>query len=210
MNDILLIVSYLFYITIFSTVLFSINYYYKIRKFNSAKHEINVLQAKIVNYRIALKSRIKTKVTSFRKRFVNPTNNGDPIDNAINELSENKFETAKDFQDYIDISKKINAMIASTSEGSSQDGKSFEDFMGPDFKNEIAIIRILKEITDTNDKLIAKIASYNKAAAGKVPKITEAPSLRFPALIDVNRVFASSDKMSNSSKASSEEAQKAS
>ena len=40
--------------------------------------------------------------------------------------------------------------------------KLFNQFCGPDFKNEIALVRIIKEITDTNNKLSRRVETYNE------------------------------------------------
>jgi hypothetical protein len=165
------------------------------RKSKESKNEIQTLQAKVSMLRMALKSKVKKKANSFRAKFVKSVNVGDPIDTALGELMDNKFETGDDFQHYFDLSKRINsyinAEIQSSNEANSSAfshaNKKLEDFMGPDLKNELGIIRIIKEITEASTKHNSKAELFNKL--NPKAKIHLLNPLQFSSLAEVSRIF---------------------
>ena len=69
--------------------------------------------------------------------------------------------------------------------GFEQIGK--EDFMGTDFKSEIAILRLIKEMVDVSKLIHTRIENYNMTNL-KQP-IAPVKIITFPALAEVNRVF---------------------
>lgn len=191
MEAIFSLLAYLFYTVFASVFVFFTIRILKGRKSSGIKNNILNIQASISLLRISLKSKIKRKANSFHSRFVKPINAGDPIDLAINELSENKFETGEDFQNYFELSKRINGYISTDVIGVSKElisQEQFEDYMGPDYKNELSIIRVIKEITELTSILNNRIDNYNFINAEN--KIAKSDPLVFPALIEVNRVFA--------------------
>lgn len=193
MDVILSLLSSIFNITLIGAALFCTIKFIEYRRTLHTKNEIQSLQARVSILRMALKSKVKKKANSFRSKFVRPINQGDPFDNAICELTENKFETGEDFQMYFDLSTKINSFInaevklttdaATNKKTSSQ----FEDFMGPDLKNELAIIRTIKEITEIIAKFNVKADVYNKLKVKS--KVTLLDPLIFSSLTEVNRIF---------------------
>ncbi len=184
----------LFNITLAGAVFLFAFKYVQFRKNSNSKNELDALQAKVSMLRMALKSKVKKKANSFRAKFVKPINSGDSIDLSISELCENKFEKGEDFQAYFDLSKRINSYVNAEMKSnievgtSNQDVKNkIEDFMGSDIKNELAIIRIIKEMTDTTTKYNAKADSFNKANPKSKTSLLD--PLIFPALADVSRIF---------------------
>lgn len=188
MEAIVELLTYLFYSVFASFTVFYSLKYIKTRKNSVIKNDIQNIQASISLLRISLKAKIKKKANSFRSRFVKPINEGDPIDVCINELTENGFEKGSDFQLYFDLSKRINSFI-STDIAISRDmsQEQFEDFMGPDYKIEISIIRVIKEMTELAVILNNRIDAYNQLNVHD--RIANADSLIFPSIVEVNRVF---------------------
>jgi hypothetical protein len=201
MESTFIIITYLTYIAFASVFIYGVKNFVSVTRAKNSRNEITNLQAKVVTLRMALKARTKMKIKSFRSRFTSKENKGDSIDLAINELAAIRYETANDFQNYFEISKKINGLIdaelKSSTTFSNEKDQKFEDFMGPDYKNEIAIIRILKEITDASEKLNEKIEIYNSRnmKMKKFEPIKKVENLKFPALVDINRVFRDSEDM---------------
>lgn len=202
MDVIFNLLSTIFNITLVGAVIFCILKFIEFRRNLLTKNEIQTLQARVSMLRMALKSKVKKKANSFRSKFVKPINSGDPFDIAISDLTENKFETGEDFQNYFDLSKRINSYInadfnlSSDSIKNLNPGVQVEDFMGPDLKNELAIIRTIKEITDASSKYNVKAETFNKLNP-KV-KIPYVDPLIFNSLTEVNRIFRdSADKIVN-------------
>lgn len=178
-----------------------------------AKKQIDHLQAKMSMLRISLKAKVKKKVNLFKTRYVDPANTGDTIDQTLNLVLENKFETSEDFQNYFDHSKKVNDIIKVDIEAQQAEAEppktilpykpsteprpvsppqpesvqKFEDFMGSDFKNELAIVRLIKEMVETSKQLNERIIFYNRLNKKSKYKVSE--ELIFSSLSDVNRVF---------------------
>ena len=71
----------------------------------------------------------------------------------------------------------------------------FQEFCGPDYKNEIALVRVIKEITDSNNKLSKKIIEYNShnQHKKKFHAIPPTHPIDFEALTDINSIFKDSD-----------------
>ncbi len=155
----------------------------KSRKKIDYKNEIDNLQAQISQMRLALKSKVKRKSYTFRSQFPKPLSSGDVIDSTLNALMENALETGGDLQDYFDLSRKINTYIAINVQGYAPS----EDFMSSDFRNEIAIIRLIKDISSLSARLNKKIEIYN--LANPAVKIQQVDHLIFTAMMEVNRIF---------------------
>ena len=90
MDVIFSLLSSIFDITLVGAAIFCVVKIIEYRRNLITKNEIQTLQAKVSMLRMALKSKVKKKANSFRSKFVKPVNTGDPIDNAIGELSDNK------------------------------------------------------------------------------------------------------------------------
>lgn len=212
MNTILNILSMLFDFTLFGGIVLFVIKFFHHRKNMRAKTQIQNLEAKASMIRMSLKGKVKKKVNTYKSHFVTPVNSGDSIDSHLDLLLENKFESSQDFQNYFDHSKKINSIIkiaiesandkkknkSSTSISSppveenkqqpiSENHIKYEDFMGSDFKNEMAIIRLIKEMADTCLLLNERIIFYNKLNPKSKYKPVE--ELVFSAMSDVNRIF---------------------
>jgi hypothetical protein len=71
----------------------------------------------------------------------------------------------------------------------------FQDFCGPDYKNEIALVRVIKEITDANNKLSKKVTEFNQDYLNrkKFVPLNEINIIRFNFLEEINSIFKDSD-----------------
>lgn len=159
--------------------------------------QISATQARLAMLRINFKAKIKKKALQFRASFRKTIPKGEVADIALEEMVELKFETGEDFQRYFDICKKINIFLKADALPVAADPNAppivaestqvFEDFMSSDFKNELAIIRLIKVMTEASADLNRRIESYNNMhLAQPMPKVD---SLYFVSLMDVNRVF---------------------
>ncbi len=81
------------------------------RQKQSAKNEIQKLQARVSMLRIALKAKVKKRANSTRVFFSKNIVPGDILESEIDQLGENKFETSKDFQTYYDRIKNIQSQL---------------------------------------------------------------------------------------------------
>lgn len=214
MDTILDILSMLFDFTLFGSILLFVIKFFHHQKNMGAKKQIDHLQAKMAMLRMSLKAKVKKKVNLFKTRYVDPANTGDTVDSTLNLMLENKFETSADFQNYFDYSKKVNDIIKVDIEAQKQNKdtapksslpykpstepnpnsitppeniQKFEDFMGTDFKNELSIIGLIKEMVETTQQLNERIIFYNRLNKKSKYKTTE--ELIFNSLSDVNRVF---------------------
>lgn len=211
MELILQIIGYIFYIGIFGAGLFLAHSYIKYSEYKKEKTNIANLEAKIITLKMALRVKIKVKINSFRSQFAKLINEKNEIDAAITELSDIQYEGSADFQKHFDLSRKINTLVnterrfrfkqpepeaAPHAHPEPIDSvKLLEEFMGPDYKNEISIIRIIKEIADTKTKLSQRIEAYNEEYKDdkKKPPMTKVEPLEFSALADINLVFQDSE-----------------
>lgn len=160
----------------------------KFKKFSSAKADIQNLQAKLSQLRMALKGKVKRKANVFRSSFKSGISEGDMIDNALRDLTENPFETSHDFQEYFDLSRRIVSFIQAES-GEPNNNSSIEnDFMCSELKTEMEIVRFIKDMSDISAKINSRIEEFNKTNTPTIPKVD---SLVFSALSDINRIFKS-------------------
>lgn len=155
----------------------------KFRKKSDYKNEIDNLQAKISLMRISLKSKVKKKSFTFRSQFPKALNSRDVYDTALNALIENPLETGNDLQNYFDLSRQINTYISFQVPGYAPS----EDFMSNDFRNEIEIIRLIKDISSLSARLNKKIDAYNNSKP--TVKLPAVDNLIFTAMMEVNRIF---------------------
>jgi hypothetical protein len=157
------------------------------------KNNIQVQEAKVIMLRIVLKSRVRKKVATFKTQFTKPIHPGEQLDEALKMILNNNFEKSDDFQSYFDVCRRINGFISSEQEKTVEEllrsygDKRFENFMGPDINNELAIIRVIKEMTEATSKHFTYIEYFNRLN----PKIKfmNIDPLLFIALYDVKRIY---------------------
>ncbi|MBC7419165.1 MAG: hypothetical protein H7328_00420 [Bdellovibrio sp.] len=183
MESIFGLLTILFNLTLVGGVVMFIFKVLKFRKKSDFKNEIDNLQAQISLLRISLKAKVKKKSFTFRSQFPKPLITGDLIDTALNELIENKLETGKELQAYFDLSRRINSFLVVNIQGYSP----IEDFMSNDFKNEISIIRLIKDISSLSARLNKRSDSYN--LTNQSAKLATVDNLIFTSMIEVNRIF---------------------
>lgn len=207
----LAMISVLAYVILFSFSVYAIRNYIDFVQVKNAKNDIALLNARIMALKMALRVRVKIKLSSFRERFGKFINTGDDIDKALTEIYDVKYDTGADFQRYFDISKRVistmkndvrfaakfkemSEPVDSNSE-TSESAQLFQDFCGPDYKNEIALVRVTKEITDTNNKLSKKISEFNHDYRNrkKFVPMQAVPVINFDFLEEINSIFEDSD-----------------
>lgn len=156
--------------------------------------DISKIEAKMAAYRINLKNRVKKKAKRFRASYPSSITAGEPIDVSLAQLSELTFEKNADFQDYIELCKKINNFIdlASIDKNSeSAQGKSNDldkcDFMGADFKNEINIVRLINDMVSVSKTLTKQINRYNHF--NHRSKVATPEPINFTSLFELQKVF---------------------
>lgn len=159
------------------------------KKFNSTKTDVQNLQARISQLRLALKAKAKRKANTFRSMSKAPIIEGDLFSSTLRSLSEIKFETSDDFQMYFEISKQLVKIISVDNKGEGLANQSVENnYMCNDFKTEMDIIRIIKEMADLSSRVNNRIEEHNRTNSQKLQRVD---SLVFPAMTEVNRVFKS-------------------
>jgi hypothetical protein len=207
----LAMISIFVYVLLFCAIIYAIRYYIDFVKFKNSKNDIALLDAKIIALKMALRVRVKIKLTSFRDRFGKFINQDDEIDKALNEIYSIKYDSGVDFQRYFDVSKQMIATMKNDmrfaaqfkelneqqNQGSedSETVQLFKDFSGPDYKNEIALVRVIKEITDTNNKLSIKVEEFNNEYRNRKkfrPNQVVNP-ITFSFLAEINVIFQDSE-----------------
>ena len=147
------------------------------------------LQARISQLRLALKAKVKRKSNTFRAMSKAQIIEGDLFSSTLKSLTEVKFETSDDFQMYFDISKQIVKIINLDNKVDGHDNQAAgTNYMSSDFKTEMDIIRIIKEISDMSARVNHRIDEHNRTNSQKIPRID---SIMFPAITEVTRVFKS-------------------
>ncbi|MFZ3230407.1 MAG: hypothetical protein WA160_09390 [Pseudobdellovibrio sp.] len=202
MDVILVLVSYLAYIGFLGAAIFCVFNVLRSHRKAAGLKVINYHQAKLAMLRIGFKAKIKRKAQQFRVSFRKSIPKGEVADLALDEMVTIKFETGEEFQRYFDICKKVNQFLAaentdfdpSIGVDTKVTNQAQKDFMSTDLINELAIIRIIKEMTEVSEDLNKKIATYNYLNQTKqIPQIN---ILQFASLIEVNRVFHEHDGLS--------------
>ena len=168
-------------------------------KKTTLREEISKVEAKLSTLRMNLKARVKRKAARFRATYPQPITDGDPIDVCISQLSNLAFEKNSEFQDYIDICKKINNYIFMASMNKPAipvEGEQIKvdnanadtaDFMGDDFKNEIQIVRTISDMALVSRALSKQIYKFNHF--DKRISIQPQESVNFPSMFELQRVF---------------------
>lgn len=199
------------YVILFCAMIYAVRYYIDFVQFKGSKNDIALLNAKIMALKMALRVRVKIKLSSFRDRFGKFIDKDDEIDKALNDIYAIKYDSGADFQRYFDISKQVITTMKNdirfaakfkelseqqdqASEGS-ETAQLFQDFCGPDYKNEIALVRIIKEITDANNKLSKKVQEFNHEYRNrkKFKPAEVVNPITFEFLTDINAIFQDSE-----------------
>lgn len=165
-------------------------------KKSALREDISKIEAKMASYRIALKNRVKKKAKRFRATYPGSITTGEPIDISITQLSELPFEKNSDFQDYIELCKKINSFIDlantdRTAEAANKTDNIRSDFMGTDFKNEMSIVRLINDLVTASKALNKQINRYNHfdhKARWQAPE-----PIIFASLFELQKVFKSKE-----------------
>lgn len=176
-------------IAFFGGVLLVASNIVRYKKSSNIKTEIQNLQARLSKLRLSLKSKVKKKSQIFRSSFSKTAiTEGDMIDVALKELIENAFETSDQFQMYFEQSRKIvNFIQVETASESSQTNDLENNFMCSDFKTEMDIVRIIKEMSTISSRINSRVEDNNRAYPGQLLKSVD--GMLFDSLNEVNRVF---------------------
>lgn len=168
-------------------------------KKTTLREEISKVEAKLSTLRMNLKARVKRKAARFRAAYPQPITEGDPIDVSISQLSNLAFEKNAEFQEYIDLCKKINNYIFMASMNKPAlpaEGEQIKvdnanadtaDFMGDDFKNELQIARTISDMALVSRALSKQIYKFNHF--DKRISIQPQESVNFPSMFELQRVF---------------------
>lgn len=166
----------------------------KYKKTSNIKLEILNLQARLSKLRLSLKGKIKKKSMIFRSSF-NKTaiSEGDMIDNALKQLVENPFETSENFQSYFELSRKIVNFIQVENKSEPDQNTNLENnFMCSDFKTEMDIVRIIKEMGTICARINRRVEDNNVAYPSQPLKKVD--GMVFESLADINRIFKSDEQ----------------
>lgn len=167
------------------------------RRFLNAKNDIQNLQARLSQMRLALKGKVKKKSNIFRAGIKAPIIEGDIYDSTIKSLNDIKFETSEDFQLYFETCKQLVKMVQVTNEGENIPSHMLENnYMSNDFKTEMDILRLIKDMSDLSSKINHRVEDHNRKHAQKLNRVD---SLVFPSITEVNRVFKGEDFVTGTS-----------
>ena len=165
--------------------------YLRSKKFNDAKSEFQNLQARLSQLRLALKAKVKRKSNIFRATIKTQIIEGDIYDSTLKALIENKFETSEDFQNYFDTSRQLVKMIQISNDGENVAAHVAENnYMSNDFKTEMDIVRLIKDMSDLSSKINSRVEEHNRTSKQKLQKVDP---LVFASITEVNRVFKGDD-----------------
>ncbi len=187
MNLIFDLIQLVIQITLFGGVTFIVFNMVRSKKFKSAKTDIQYLQARLSQLRLALKAKVKRKSNVFRSMMKTAIVEGDLFDTSLKSLVEVNFNTGQDFQKYFETSKQLFNIASVDNKGTGLAEHTNEnDYMSNDFKTEMDIIRIIKEMVDLNSKINHRVEEHNRTNTQKLERVE---SLMFPLITEVNRVF---------------------
>lgn len=169
----------------------------KSKKFLNAKNDIQNLQARLSQLRLALKGKIKRKSNVFRASIKANIVEGDIYDSTLKSLTEVKLENSEDFQAYFDISKQLVKIVQISGDGENVPSHMADNnYMSSDFKTEMDIIRLIKEMCDLSSKINSRVEEHNRTSTQKLQRVD---SLVFPSITEVNKVFKGDDEFTNNS-----------
>lgn len=83
----------------------------KIKQRSTQQEEIQKLIAKLSKLRLILVSKVKRKANYYRNVFPIPLMSGDVMDSTLTQMTELRFESGVEFQNYIDICKSVNRFL---------------------------------------------------------------------------------------------------
>lgn len=163
-------------------------------KRRTLRDDISKVEAKMAAYRINLKNRVKKKAKHFKASYPSSITSGEPIDVSLSQLSELTFEKNSDFQDYIELCRKINNFIelakvdkgVETGQPVHHDADQC-DFMGTDFKNEINIVRLINDMVTVSKTLNKQVSRYNHF--DRRAKMIAPEPINFTSLFELQKVF---------------------
>ncbi len=176
-------------IAFFGSILLVASNIVKYKKSSNIKTEIQNLQARLSKLRLSLKAKVKKKSHVFRSSFTKTAiTEGDMIDVALRELLENPFDTSEQFQKYFEQSRKIvNFIQVETGEEPSQTSDLENNFMCSDFKTEMDIVRIIKEMSTISSRINSRVEDNNRSYPGQPLKRVD--GMAFESLNEINRIF---------------------
>lgn len=185
------------------------------------REDIQNMEAKMSALRMMLKAKVKKKGGFFRATFGQPIKTADPVDQVLTALTDLPFEKGDEFQNYFELSKKLNnymsiseekskiAAIAAQAMGTAAPAPTVVDaptnqpkvdpagFMTNDIKNEFAILKIMNEMVLLSHRISERCETFNESNT-KNP-ITIPQPLKFAAIADIKRVFSDNPDMEKSS-----------
>lgn len=161
-------------------------------KRRTLRDDISKVEAKMAAYRINLKNRVKKKAKHFKASYPASITSGEPIDVSLSQLSELTFEKNSDFQDYIELCRKINnfielAKVDKGAEVTPTHDVDKCDFMGSDFKNEINIVRLINDMVTVSKTLNKQVSRYNHF--DRRAKMIAPEPINFTSLFELQKVF---------------------
>lgn len=176
-------------IAFFGGVLLIASSLVKYKKSSNIKAEVQNLQARLSKLRLSLKAKVKKKSQIFRGSFTKtPIAEGDMIDNALKELIDNPFDTSEQFQKYFEVSRKVVNFIQIETKTEPTENDALENnFMCSDFKTEMDIVRIIKEMSNISARINRRVDENNTAYPSQLLKKVDA--MEFESLADINRIF---------------------
>ncbi len=193
------LISIVVKISLFGGAVFLVLSFFKTKKLTSFKTDLQNLQARLSQLRMALKGKVKKKSNVIRAACQANIVEGDPFDQAVQQLVNNKFESSDDFQDYFDTSRKLVRMLQIESKEPIAEHSVENNYMSHDFKTEMEIVRIIKDMCDLSARINVRIEEHKRTSGLKHPRVD---SLVFPAITEVNRIFNSEEANEEKSKAS--------
>lgn len=198
MDGILVLLGLIVKITIMGFATFIVLHILRSMKKRTLRDEISKIEAKMATFRISLKNRVKKKAKRFRASYPASITKGEPIDICLAQLSELTFEKNADFQDYIDLCKKINSFIdlanidkTSEAHAAATNGIQQCDFMGADFKNEISIVRLINDMVMVSKSLSKQTSRYNNF--DRRAKLQSPEPINFSSLFELQKVYKNKD-----------------
>lgn len=158
--------------------------------------EILNLQAKLSQFKLALRGKVRKKSTVLRSSFRVAIIKDDMIDSALRQLQEIPFDSSSDFQNYFDLSRRVVELshigVEPTPEAQANGANAVENnYMSSDFRTELEIVRLIKEMYLLSTKINDKIDDYNRI--NSKTQISRVDDLKFPSLHEINRVFKDED-----------------
>ncbi len=198
MDGILVLLGLIVKITIMGFGTFIVLHVLRSMKKRTLRDEISKVEAKMAAFRINLKNRVKKKAKRFRATYPASITTGEPIDISLTQLSDLSFEKNTDFQDYIDLCKKINSFIDLANVDKNSEAAHAAavdtdkcDFMGTDFKNEINIVRLINDMVVVSKALSKHASRYNNF--DRRAKILAPEPISFASLFELQKVYKNKD-----------------